>query len=72
MSEMNDLGDANKERGCAERRSSEDGEHLASATLDIAAGLTLNWGENWDDKMRAEITGHLSKVAHELRRLGYQ
>lgn len=43
-------------------------EDLALATRNVAAGLSLNWGENWDEKMRQEVVGHLLKVARELER----
>lgn len=47
-------------------------EYLAEATRNIAAGLCLNWGANWDEATRAEVIGHLLKVARELERLGWR
>jgi chromosome segregation ATPase len=41
-------------------------EYLSQATRNVAAGLELNWGANWDAKMRAEVIGHLVKVSKLL------
>jgi len=44
-------------------------EYLSQATRNVAAGLELNWGANWDAKMRAEVIGHLVKVSKFLNEL---
>lgn len=47
-------------------------EYVAEATKNIAIGLQLNWGYNWDWRMRQEVIAHLLKVANTLEKIGYR
>lgn len=47
-------------------------EYVAEATKNIAIGLQLNWGANWDADMRQQVVNHLIKVANTLEKTGYK